>query len=284
MCLVYSFNFCYIRCNHADNKKLFRHMQQSTILKRMTEAAAEAGKILKKMYTDHSVLAVKKGGDYYDVVSAADLKSEECILKIFKKSLPDVSILSEEKGFIDHHSPDTIVIDPLDGSSNFLLGIPHFSVSMAYLHKDEIMASVVYNPITDRMYVAQKGKGVFVNKKKLKPVTEKKIQSVAVNFSHKSKWAEKRVFFDQAYAMGIPRVMNNWSPNLDFCLLAENKINAVVSIDSLIFDFAPGALIASESGCIESPKIKTNKIGVNETRKFVTADNKSLAAELYRLI
>ncbi len=250
----------------------------------MVEAATKAGNVLQKMYKDNSAVSVNKGESYYDVVSEADFQSEDIILKIFAEALPGVSILSEEKGFIDKNSPDTIIIDPLDGSSNFLLGIPHFSVAMAHLHNGEILASVIYNPITENMYVAQKGKGVLLNNKKLKVVSKKELKSIAVNFSHKAVWKEKRRFFDGAYAGGVSRVMNNWSPNLDFCLLAENKINAVVSIDSLIFDFAPGALIASESGCIESPKIKTNKIGVSETRKFVTADNKSLAAELYRLI
>ncbi len=259
-------------------------MQQATILKGMTEAAIEAGKILRKMYTDNSAVSLQKGKDYYDVVSKADLMSEERILKILKKTAPGVNILSEEKGFIDQNAPDTIVIDPLDGSSNFLLGIPHFSVSMAYVRGGEILASIVYNPISDRMYVAQKGKGVLLNKKKLKPVTAKKVQSVAVNFSHKSKWVDKGPFFDQAYAMGIPRVMNNWSPNLDFCLLAENKINAVVSIDSLIFDFAPGVLIATESGCFKTPKLTLQEVGVHTTRRFIVADKKKLAVELNGLI
>lgn len=259
-------------------------MQQNVILKSMMEAALKAGSMLQKMYKDNSAVSVNKGGSYYDVVSKADFQSEDIILKMFAEALPGVNILSEEKGLINQNSSDTIIIDPLDGSSNFLLGIPHFSISMAYVRNGEILASVIYNPITENMYVAQKGKGVLLNKKKMKVVSKKELQSISVNFSHKAVWKEKRRFFDSAYAGGVSRVMNNWSPNLDFCLLAENKINAVVSMESLIFDFAPGVLVARESGCFESPKTEKVKIGINVTRSFVVADKKTLATELSKLI
>jgi myo-inositol-1(or 4)-monophosphatase len=170
-------------------------MRQNVILKSMVEAATKAGNVLQKMYKDNSAVSVNKGESYYDVVSEADFQSEDIILKIFAEALPGVSILSEEKGFIDKNSPDTIIIDPLDGSSNFLLGIPHFSVAMAHLHNGEILASVIYNPITENMYVAQKGKGVLLNNKKLKVVSKKELKSIAVNFSHKAVWKEKRRFF-----------------------------------------------------------------------------------------
>ena len=254
------------------------------MLKIMIQAAYEAGKILKSAFEIGSSQEVRKGKGNYDVFSKADIDSENVIIKILTTKLPTMSILSEEKGFIDHKSSDTIVIDPLDGSSNFLLGLPHFSVSIVHFHQGEIIASVVYNPILDKMYSAEKGKGAFLNGKKLKFVSDRKSLYVTINFSHNTKWKEKRKFFDQAYDAGLSRVMNNWSPNLDFCLLAESKVDAVVSHDSLIYDYAPGYLIAKESGCIEFPKMKKIKVEKDSSMRFAIGNKKALSTKLFSMV
>lgn len=256
-------------------------MENDIVLQIMVKAVEEAGGILKKIFISGATIGIKKGNDdYHDVASKADIASENAILKILINELPNVNILSEEKGFIDNQSKSTIVIDPLDGSSNFLLGIPHFSVAMAYVEDGQILASVIYNPVMKKMYTAQKGKGAFANKKKLNCGGVKNLSCVAVNFSHQATWGEKRLFFDKAYEKGISRVMNNWSPNLDFCLLAENKIEAVVSKGSLLHDFAPGFLVAKESGCFEFPKMTRVKVSTDSVKSFVIANDKKLSRKL----
>lgn len=255
-------------------------MKNEIVLSTMISSAVKAGDILKKMFISGAIVGTKKGDDYYDVVSRADTLSENAILKILTNALPDVNILSEEKGFIDNRSQGTIIVDPLDGSSNFLLGMPHFSVAMGYVEDGQILSSVVYNPVMKKMYTAQKGKGTFLNGKKLISNKVKKLQYIAVNFSHQATWKEKRLFFDKTYAGGASRVMNNWSPNLDFCLLAENKINAVVSKDSLLYDFTPGLLIAKESGCVEFPKIETIKISKDASESFIVACDKEILMKI----
>lgn len=259
-------------------------MENDIVLQTMVRATTKAGNILKKMFISGTVVGIEKGNDYYDIVSQADIASEDAILKILINALPNVNILSEEKGFIDNKSQGTIIVDPLDGSSNFLLGVPHFSVAMAYIAGGQILSSVIYNPVMKKMYIAQKGKGTFLNGKKLISSKAKNLQYIAVNFSHQTTWEEKRLFFDKAYASGASRVMNNWSPNLDFCLLAENKIDAVVSKDSLLYDFAPGLLIAKESGCFEFPSIEKVNVNVNTTMSFVVANDKKLSAKLRKIM
>lgn len=243
-------------------------MNQYTINKCMIKSAFSAGKILKSAFERNSVKEMSKSDDYYDVVSKVDIESEKVILKILKEKLPKINILSEEKGFIDNKSIDTIVIDPLDGSSNFLLGLPHFSVALAHLHLGEVIASVIYNPILNKMYFAEKDKGVFLNNKKLKTKI-KKSSYVAINFSHKDMWLNKRKIYDNLYKSNVKRVLNNWSPNLDFCLLAEGKIDAVISNNSLIFDYAPGLLMAREVGFTDYPKLKKIEEKIDNTRRFV---------------
>ncbi len=258
-------------------------MKPNSTTESMIEAAYAGGKLLVLLF-NNPPKEMSKGDTYYDVVSEADTESEEAILKILTTKFPTINILSEEKGFIDKSSTDTIIIDPLDGSSNFLLGLPHFSVALAHIHAGKIVASVVYNPVLDKMYFAEKGKGTFLNNKKLEFKPKKESSYTAVNFSHKASWKEKRKFFDHAYGSGISRVMNNWSPNLDFCLLAEGKIDAVVSCNSLIYDFAPGFLIAQESGCIESPDLKEIDVHKDSSMSFIISNSQSLLEKLDRVL
>lgn len=250
----------------------------------MIQAGYEAGKILKTAFENSAVKELNKGKDNYDVFSKADTDSEEVIIKILTTKLPKINILSEERGLIDNKSPYTIVVDPLDGSSNFLLGLPHFSVSLACLYKGEVVSSVVYNPVLNKMYFAEKGKGAFLNKKRLKFYSNRKSSYISINFSHSAEWNEKRKFFDWAYSSQFGRVMNNWSPNLDFCLLAEGKIDAVASRDSLIYDFSPGLLIAKESGCIEYPKMKRIAVGQKSTMRFIISSNKALSTKIFKAL
>lgn len=261
-----------------------RKKQNNSVVNIMIQSAYEAGEILKLAFETSASKEVNKGKDNYDVFSKADIDSENKIIKILTTKLPKISILSEEKGFIDRKSLYTIIVDPLDGSSNFLLGLPHFSVSLACFHKGEIIFSVVYNPVLDKMYFAEKGRGAFLNGKKLKPSTKRNSTYITVNFAHSTKWAEKRKFFDKAYKSGFSRVMNNWSPNLDFCLLAEGKVDAVVSLGSLIYDFSPGFLIARESGCVEFPKMKKIKILNDSSMSFVIGNKRSFPTKLFKVL
>lgn len=249
----------------------------------MVRAAYAAGEILKSSF-NHPHSETAKSHTYYDVVSKADIDSEDAILKILSTELPTANLLSEERGFIDHKSDDTIIIDPLDGSSNFLIGLPHFSVALAHLNSGKVLASVVYNPVLDEMYFAEKGKGAFLNNKRLQSQAEKTSSYVSVNFSHRALWKEKRGFFDQVYESGFSRVMNNWSPNLDFCLLARNKIDAVVSCNSLIYDFAPGFLIAKESGRFEFPQMDRIEVREDFSMSFVISDDATMSAKLFRMV
>lgn len=251
-------------------------MNQNIINQSMIKSARTAGKILKSAFNTNTTKEESKSSTHYDVVSKVDIDSEKAILKILDKALPEINILSEEAGFINRNSTDTIVVDPLDGSSNFLLGIPHFSVALVHLHNGYMTASVVYNPILNKLYFAEKGKGSYLNDKKLKIQTKRKTTYLTVNFGPHTLWNKKSKFFDKAYKAGFDRVLNNWSPNLDYCLLAEGKVDAVRAEGSLIYDFAPGFLVAKEAGCVERPKMKKIDISGDFSMSFVIANKKAL--------
>ncbi len=259
-------------------------MKQRVINQSLLQAAAAAGKILRSAFEKGVTQEMSKGagGSYYDVVSKADLQAEKAILKILKKNLPGINILSEETGLTDRGSMDTIIVDPLDGTSNFLLGIPHFSVALAHVRNGEVIASAVYNPVLKKMYFAEKSKGTFINKKKQKRSPNISLSYVAINFSHQDTWPKKGTKFNSLYKQGTKRVLNNWSPNLDFCLLAEGKIDAVISSGSLIFDFAPGLLIATEAGYGHYPENVRIGNTIDGTAKLVTGPKGSFLKALLK--
>ncbi len=131
------------------------------------EAAKEAGKFLK-----YSVGRVKniemKQGEERNLVSEIDKGSEEKIIGIIKRRYPNHAILAEESGASDSSSDYKWVIDPLDGTTNFLHGLPIFCVTIGVEYKGEIVAGVVYDPNLDELFTAEKGSGAFLNGRRLK--------------------------------------------------------------------------------------------------------------------
>lgn len=144
------------------------------------EAAKEAGKFLK--YSVGRVRNIeKKAGEDRNLVSEIDKGSEERIIGIIKRHYPNHAILAEESGASDSSSDYKWVIDPLDGTTNFLHGLPIFCVTIGIEFKGEIVAGVVYDPNLDELFTAEKGSGAFLNGKRLKvTATSKLIDSLLV--------------------------------------------------------------------------------------------------------
>ncbi len=130
---------------------------KSTIIK----AAKEGGKILKKYFKKEYAVNYKEG-QLCGIVTDADIASEKKILSILKKAFPDYNILSEETGAEERGSPYTWIIDPLDGTQNFVLGLPEFGVAIALAKGKEIIMAVLYFPLFDELYFAEKGKGALL--------------------------------------------------------------------------------------------------------------------------
>ena len=109
-----------------------------------------------------------------DFVSAADKKSEKIIIDELLKSNPDYGILSEESGEINKKNKDNRwIIDPIDGTSNFLNGIPQFSISIGYEENGEIICGMIFDPIKNEMFFAEKGCGAFLNNSRIESQTKK---------------------------------------------------------------------------------------------------------------
>jgi myo-inositol-1(or 4)-monophosphatase len=187
----------------------------------MMHAAKHAGKELLKYFGKRIDFEEKTQPS--DICTDADISSERIIMSNLESSFPKYNILSEEAGLIDHKSDFTFIIDPLDGSNNFLLGIPNFSVSIGLMHKDTVISGVVYVPILQQLYSAQKGKGAYLNKKRLHVNKVTRIQQATISCTHGYN-ADKDFIFHinrKLTQLAIKRYLTNWSPATEYSFLVK---------------------------------------------------------------
>ena len=138
----------------------------------MIKASEKASRVLIRDFGELEKLQVSKKGPS-DFVTNADLKTEKIIIEELKKAKPNYSILSEEKGIENNKDKKTWIVDPIDGTVNFLHGIPHFAISIALKDENEIVAGLIFDPIKNEMFYAEKNNGAFFNNQRIR-VSKKK--------------------------------------------------------------------------------------------------------------
>lgn len=223
-------------------------MPKEKDLQILIKIAHAGGKVLRKYFG--KILKPVEKSTFWDFQTKADLESEKSILAIIKKEFPKYNIFSEEEGKIEKNSEYTFVIDPLDGTNNFVLGIPNFSVSVALFHKNEAIVGVVYQPILDQTYCAKKDKGAFLNGNKIKVnnITNPEKTTIAYACGYKTKRNYLAKVMHTLVNSDHKRIITNWSVANDYCLLACGKIESVISDNMGLYDYGAGKLIAKEAG------------------------------------
>ena len=212
----------------------------------MIKASEKASKVLIRDFGEVEKLQVSKKGPS-DFVTNADLKAEKIIIEELKKAKPNYSILSEEKGLENNKDSKTWIIDPIDGTINFLHGIPHFAISIALKSNDEIISGLIYDPIKDEMFFAEKNKGAFLNNHRLRVSKKNKLDECLFSSNHEGlKHSNLNMRCSGCAALDLAYVA---SGRLDGYF--HNKIN--------LWDVAAGALMVEEAGGI-----------VNDLNKFNT--------------
>jgi myo-inositol-1(or 4)-monophosphatase len=143
-------------------------MIRSPLMTVMTDAVLKASKSLKRDFGEVENLQVSRKGPG-DFVSAADRKAESILREALEKARPGYGLVMEESGIVEgSDKTHKWHIDPLDGTTNFLHGMPHFAISLGLEREGEIVAGVIYNPALDEMFIAEKGKGAFVNNRRIR--------------------------------------------------------------------------------------------------------------------
>ena len=151
----------------------------------MIKACEKASKILIRDFGEIEKLQVKKKGPL-DFVTNSDLRAEKVIIDELKKAKPNFSILSEEVGYKKNKDTEnTWIIDPIDGTINFLHGIPHFAISIGLLSSDEVKSGLIFDPIKNEMFYAEKNNGAFFNNERIRVSKKKRIIRVFVRYRRK---------------------------------------------------------------------------------------------------
>src|SRR5690242_9431052 len=134
----------------------------------MSDAARKAARGLNRDFGELAELQVAKKAPA-DFVTAADLRSEQVLFEALNKARPGYGFLMEERGLVEGtDKTHTWIVDPLDGTTNFLHAIPHFAINIALQREGAVVAAVTYNPATNELFWAEKGKGCYVNDKRLR--------------------------------------------------------------------------------------------------------------------
>jgi len=134
----------------------------------MIKAVEKASKSIIRDFGEIEKLQVSKKGPR-DFVTKTDKHVEKILIEELSKTKKNYSFLTEETGFIKNKDKENIwIIDPIDGTTNFLHGIPHFAISIAFKSKDELLSGLIFDPIKDEMFFAEKDKGAFLNNQRLR--------------------------------------------------------------------------------------------------------------------
>lgn len=214
----------------------------------VVEAALAGGDVLKRYF----------GGDFriffkgeLNLVTEADLASEKEVVSILKKRFPGAAILAEEAGEEQGASGFRFIIDPLDGTTNFAHGYPVFAVSIACEEADEVVAGVVYDPVREELFTAAKGKGAFLNGRRLRVSATKGLgQALLVTgfpYDLKEDLSGNLRLFTRF--MGASRaIRRDGSAALDLCHVAAGRFDGFWEEKLGPWDTAAGALVVEEAG------------------------------------
>ena len=217
----------------------------------MIKACEKASKILIRDFGEIEKLQVKKKGPL-DFVTNSDLRAEKVIIDELKKAKPNFSILSEEVGYKKNKDTEnTWIIDPIDGTINFLHGIPHFAISIGLLSSDEVKSGLIFDPIKNEMFYAEKNKGAFFNNQRIRVSKKNEFKECLFATSGKN--------FDKLEE--IPH-RKSGSAALDMAYVASGRYDGYFQSNLNLWDIAAGLIIIEEAGGI------INDINLNNHRNL----------------
>ena len=227
----------------------------------MIKASEKASKILIRDFGEVEKLQISVKGPS-DFVSNADTKAEKIIINELMKAKKNYSILSEECGSkINSDSENVWIIDPIDGTTNFLHGVPHFAISIALKSNNEIISGLIYDPIKDEMFYAEKNNGAFFNNQRIKVSKKKDTESCLFGTGGKVKIEVDLI------------TRKSGSAALDMAYVAAGRYDGYFQNNLNLWDIAAGIIIVKEAGGIineinlsenDNIKIRASSTAINE--------------------
>lgn len=228
-------------------------MIMNPLLKVAIDAARAGSKVLLQSMDRIDRIEITEKGPL-DFVSAVDHQAEFAIIELLKKYYPDYSVCAEESGFEEGNDAEYCwLIDPLDGTSNYLKGIPHFAISIALLKNDQPIHGVVYDPVRDELFTASKGHGAFCNNNRLRVQNIKKSVKGSYLALGGPSQRNQKTWFNQLEMMNlmVQRVAGfrrMGAASLDLCYVAAGRVDGYWGTTLKPWDFRAAELIIKEAG------------------------------------
>ena len=237
----------------------------------MIKASEKASKGLIRDFGELEQLQVSIKGPS-DFVTNADIKAEKIIIDELTKSRKNYSILSEESGSKENKDMDNVwIIDPIDGTINFLHGVPHFAISIALKSNNEIVSGLIYDPIKDEMFYAEKNNGAYFNNKRIRVSKRKKIEDCLFasgeidNENIKQKTNAKL------------KTRKSGSAALDMAYVASGRYDGYFQKNLNLWDIAAGIIIVKEAGG------QVNDLNLKQNNNIdITASSSSINEQLLK--
>jgi myo-inositol-1(or 4)-monophosphatase len=216
------------------------------------KAARRAGAIINRASQDIGTLTIKSK-NFNDFVSEVDVAAERAIIDTLKDAYPSHGFLGEESGSTSHQSDFIWIIDPLDGTTNFLHNFPQYCVSIALQHKGEITQAVIYEPNRNDLYTATKGRGAFLNDKRIRVSKCDKLQEalIGTGFPFRDfKYLDDYLHMFKSMIQKTTGIRRAGSAALDLAYVASGALDGFWEIGLSPWDIAAGGLLIQEAGGI----------------------------------
>ena len=223
----------------------------SALLQVMMDAVRKTARPMLRDFGEVSNLQTSRKGPG-DFVTAADIKAEQSLFELLSKARPGYGFLGEERGLVEGtDKTHTWIVDPLDGTTNFLHAIPHFAINIALQREGAIVAAVTYNPVTNELFWAEKGKGCFVNDKRLRVAGRKHLDEsvlgTGIPFLGHGQHAR---FLKELHQISqrVAGVRRFGAASLDLAYVAAGRLDGFWERDLKPWDMAAGVLLITEAG------------------------------------
>jgi myo-inositol-1(or 4)-monophosphatase len=257
---------------------------QSPILNVMTMAARKAGRPLIRDFGELENLQISMKGPA-DFVTSADKRTEKLLIEELSRARPGYGFLGEEGGVIEGKDKShRFIIDPIDGTTNFMHGVPHFAVSIGLEREGVMVAGVLYNPVTDDLYYAEKGHGAYLNNKRLRVAARKELSSSVIGngFPFLGKDGHARAAAEVSAVMHVTAgVRRMGAASLDLAYVAAGRFDGYWEHDLKAWDIAAGIVLVREAGGLVTDMRGGADMLTNGT---VLCGNENLHPQLLKLL
>ncbi len=226
-------------------------MPASALMNVMTQAARKAGRVLARDFgeVEHLQVSVKGPADF---VTAADMRAEKILFDELSRARPGYGFLMEERGYVEGADrTHRWIIDPLDGTTNFLHGIPLFAISLALEREGDIVAALIFNPASGELFTAERGKGAFLDDRRIRVAGRSNMDAaiIATGIPHRGKPDHDLFLRECGHVMSVSAgVRRMGAAALDLAWVAAGRFDGFWERNLSAWDIAAGTLLVREAG------------------------------------